>query len=99
WTLADWCDQCHRKAGLVVWTGSQQLLPESTTSVDDEPAESPFNCVGGEALANLLLARVDAVELDMEGWTPSTPAPIWYDLLNLGYRIPLVGASRKHDAT
>jgi hypothetical protein len=20
WTLADWCDQCHRKGGLVVWT-------------------------------------------------------------------------------
>jgi hypothetical protein len=20
WTLADWCDQCHRKGGLVIWT-------------------------------------------------------------------------------
>src|SRR5581483_9614438 len=20
WTLSDWCDQCHRKGGLVVWT-------------------------------------------------------------------------------
>ena len=24
WTLADWCDQCHRKRGLVVWTGPKQ---------------------------------------------------------------------------
>lgn len=22
WSLGDWCDQCHRKKGLVVWTGA-----------------------------------------------------------------------------
>src|SRR5262245_49014052 len=30
WSLADWCDQCHRKQGLVVWTNSGVIDPEHT---------------------------------------------------------------------
>lgn len=47
WSMADWCDQCHRKGGLVVWS---DLWPIGT----DQPA--------GEPLAHLLLGKVDAVE-------------------------------------
>jgi hypothetical protein len=32
WTLADWCNQCHRKGGLVVWCGGGQ---------DDHPTDGP----------------------------------------------------------
>jgi hypothetical protein len=46
----------------------------------------------GEALADLLLGHVDAVELD-----PDSPYRLrsWYQLLNAGLRVPLVGASAK----
>ncbi|HYT95474.1 MAG TPA: CehA/McbA family metallohydrolase [Gemmataceae bacterium] len=47
WTMADWCDQCHRKAGLVAWTAMQSWrFGES-------------RC--GEPLADLILGKVDAV--------------------------------------
>jgi hypothetical protein len=49
WTLADWCDQCHRKGGLVVWSGIGYA-----------------GLVGhGEQLADLILGKVDAVELPL----------------------------------
>src|SRR5260370_5810408 len=46
WSLADWCDQCHRKKGLVVWADPFQF----------ESGIAP------EALADLILGRIDAVE-------------------------------------
>jgi hypothetical protein len=49
WTLADWCDQCHRKAGLVVWSGIGY----------------PGLAGHGEQLADLILGNVDAVELPL----------------------------------
>jgi hypothetical protein len=74
WTLADWCDQCHRKHGLVV-------------------------CVKGgfEALADLILGKVDAIEIIGFDWThpPHTWLSTWYDLLNCGFRVPSVGSSGK----
>ncbi len=48
WSLADWCDQCHRKRGLVVWAD----LPRLTTTAPQ-----------GEALAACLLGKVDAFEV------------------------------------
>ncbi|HWY88141.1 MAG TPA: hypothetical protein VNX28_15525, partial [Gemmataceae bacterium] len=101
WTLADWCDQCHRKNGLVVWT-----------RVGQENSDLYL----GEALIDLLLGKVDALEIDQSGGTPfcgagfqpaSTaagwkPAPhsvvltLWYDLLEVGMRVPLVGSSAKN---
>ena len=49
WSLADWCDQCHRKAGLVV-------------------GHNFFGSYGahhyGELLADLLLGKIDALEMN-----------------------------------
>ncbi len=80
WTLADWCDQCHRKGGFVVWPGSKH----STRQV---------NC--GEPLADLLLGKVDAFELDFWEDSPFDFLADYYTLLDAGCRVPLVGASGK----
>ncbi len=80
WSVADWCDQCHRKKGLVAWPD----LPRLT-------AENPQ----GEALAALLLGKVDAFEVCS---FPEIEPPVladWYRLLDCGCRVPLVGASGK----
>lgn len=75
WSLADWCDQCHRKKGLVIWA-------------------DPFrfeNGIGGEALADLIQGRIDAVEC-----TPETAqAQNWYQAWSAGIRFPLAGAGGK----
>jgi hypothetical protein len=76
WSLDDWCGQCHRKRGLVVWTD----------------AFDPKVGHAGEALAALILGHIDAFEID-----PASPQRLraWYQLLNAGIRVPLVGASAK----
>jgi hypothetical protein len=73
WSLGDWCDQCHRKKGLVDWTNAG----------DKHSAE---------ALAHAILGHVDAIEL-----SPERPEAlqVWYQLLNAGVRIPIVGGSAK----
>jgi hypothetical protein len=76
WTLADWCEQCHRKGGLVVGLdlSDAQLEPEDWW--------------GGEALADLVLGKIDAVavhcfiDLVADNW--------WYALLSAGFQIPIV---------
>ncbi len=75
-TLQDWCDQCHRKGGLVVWTSFADHGP------------------GGEALANLILGRIDAAEASRWPLFDDVRAR-WYDLLDCGLRVPLVGGSGK----
>jgi hypothetical protein len=40
WTLADWCGQCHRKGGLVVWT-----RPPGAALLD---GETPADCLLGK---------------------------------------------------
>ena len=78
WSLAEWCEQCHRKRGLVVWTD----------------AFRPAGLVGGEALVNLILGRVDAIEADAH--ERAAPLfPFWYRLLSAGLRVPLAGGSGK----
>lgn len=86
WSLADWCDQCHRKkTGLVVWSDWHR---------DERNAETGPR-TRSEALANLLLGRVDAFEVTrFDEAEPDCPAD-WYRLLNAGLRIPLVGGSGK----
>lgn len=79
WTLEDWCEQCHRKRGLVTWTDA--FRPGA-------------GLIGGEALVQLVLGRVDALEIDAH----QKGSPIllsWYRLLNAGLRVPLVGSSGK----
>jgi hypothetical protein len=48
WSLADWCSQCHRKSGLVVWADAFGSKVGHA----------------GEALANAILGDIDALELD-----------------------------------
>ena len=84
WTLGDWCGQCHRKKGLVLWA---------------DPAfwsGALGDSIAPEGLAQLVTGHVDAMEIDgpiqklgSELWTN------WYALLNAGFRIPLTGASAK----
>src|SRR5262249_58080780 len=74
WSVADWCDQCHRKRGLVVWPD----LPRLTA---DRPQ--------GEALAALVLGKVDAFEVcRFDAPEPEVLAD-WYRLLDCGFRVPL----------
>src|SRR5207237_291298 len=80
WSVCDWCDQCHRKGGLVVWVDAF------------EPAGG---LVGGEALVAAVLGKIDAVEVSPEPRkTPLLPWV--YRLWDAGFRVPLVGASGKH---
>ncbi len=81
WRVSDWCDQCHRKGGLVVWSDG----------VDHE-----LLYANGEGLASLILGKVDAFEIEgyeLENMDPFEP--VWYDLLNAGLQVPLVAASAK----
>jgi hypothetical protein len=80
WTLADWCGQCHRKGGLVVWTRAWH-----------ESRDFPL----GEPLADLVLGTVDAFEIDFYEDSPFDVLADWYALLNCGFRVPLVGGSGK----
>jgi hypothetical protein len=83
WTLADWCDQCHRKGGLVV---AADFF-------------SSRRWERGEVIADLLLGKVDALDwvgawVAGEKAT-SELLPAWYQLLNCGVRVPLVAGSSK----
>jgi hypothetical protein len=80
WTLADWCDQCHRKGGLVVWT---QGWHESE------------DFAYGEPLADLILGKIDALEIDFFEDSPFDVLSDWYRLLACGLRAPVGGASGK----
>jgi hypothetical protein len=83
WMLADWCDQCHRKGGLVV-------------AADFFRGE---RWKRGEIIADLLLKKVDALDVTGSWDTgPGSPTELlqpWYHLLNCGLRVPLVGGSGK----
>lgn len=80
WSIADWCEQCHRKKGLVIW-------PDEPRLTRDHPQ--------GEALAALLLGKIDAFEIASFDDTRSPAVADWYRLLACGQRLPLVGASGK----
>lgn len=80
WTLADWCDQCHRKGGLVIWT---------------KPGQQGAALALGEPLADLILGKIDAFEIDFFEDSIFDIVPDWYRLQNCGFHIPLVGGSGK----
>jgi hypothetical protein len=84
WSLAAWCDQCHRKGGLVVWPPTR---PRGTA------------LSMGEALADLILGKIDALELDSFEESPRDVLPEWYQLLNCGIRVPIVASSGKESNT
>lgn len=80
WSLADWCDQCHRKGGLVIginlWRKGTGFSP-------------------GEILADVVLGKVDALELEPTETALVDACDDWYRLLNCGFRVPLVAGSGK----
>jgi hypothetical protein len=87
WSLADWCDQCHRKGGLVIGHNFFGIYPGHPH---------------GELLADLILGKVDALTIgDFEN--PEADARFqqdsnlkeWYELLDSGFHVPLVGGSGK----
>jgi hypothetical protein len=87
WTLADWCDQCHRKGGLVVAADffSNQRWRR------------------GEVVADLILGKIDALAMTPLaspgfGLTTDLLEP-WYQLLNAGLRVAVVGGSGKDSNT
>jgi hypothetical protein len=84
WSVRDWCGQCHRKKGLVVWPDLPRLTPDAPQ---------------GEALACLLLGEIDAYEVGPDAKLDG-PAMTWYyRLLGCGVRAALVGASGKDSAS
>jgi hypothetical protein len=80
WSVCDWCDQCHRKKGLVLWAPGDPLTPENPQ---------------GEALAAALLGKVDAFELLGPSAPEPAELADWYRLLDCGLRLSLVGSSGK----
>jgi hypothetical protein len=80
WSVCDWCDQCRRKGGLVVWVDA--FRPAS-------------GLVGGEALVAAVLGKVDAIEYDGEPRTPPPFLPRLYEVWKAGLPLPLVGGSGK----
>jgi hypothetical protein len=84
WSLADWCDQAHRKGGLVLWPHAQAFRYHA----DGPPT-------GGEALADLILGKIDALAVDKLGVYPMLGVDHWYPLLNAGVRVPITGGSAK----
>ncbi len=80
WSICDWCDQCHRrKNGLVIWSDLPRLRPDA---------------LQGEALAALLLKKIDAFEISYFD-APSVALADWYRLLDCVLCVPLVGGSGK----
>jgi hypothetical protein len=79
WSVCDWCDQCHRKGGLVVWV--DPLRPEG-------------GLVGGEALVAVVLGKIDAIEVGARG-RKQPLLPWVYRLWNAALPVPLAGGSGK----
>jgi hypothetical protein len=84
WSVLDWCAQCHRKSGLVVWPDLPRLTEDH---------------LQGEALAAVLLGHVDAYEISRFPDAEPAVLADWYRLLNCGMRVPLAGGSGKVGVT
>lgn len=78
WSLSDWWDQCHRKRGLVIWA-------------DEQTRNNPHG--HGEALAGILLGKVDALECTDFDSSRDGGISLWMDLLALGLAPSLAGSS------
>lgn len=88
WTLADWCGQCHRKGGLVLWAAFGSRRKEPT----------PNDGYGGETLAECVLGKMDGIAVHLAEWMEKPHKHEWYRLLNCGFRVPLAGGSFKISA-
>jgi hypothetical protein len=85
WTLADWCDQCHRKGGLVIWTDFDDWY-----CADDERLA---DLILGRIDA---LETSEKINHDPEwkGYFGGREG-LWEACLDFGLRIHLVGSSGK----
>ncbi|MDB5307748.1 MAG: hypothetical protein JWO38_1950 [Gemmataceae bacterium] len=83
WSVCDWCDQCHRKGGLTVWT---------------DAFREGAGLGGGEALVAAVLGKIDAIEFDAHPRQQAL-IPWVYRLWNAGFPVPLVGGSGKDSNT
>jgi hypothetical protein len=81
WSVSDWCDQCHRKKGLVVW-------PDLPRLTEEHPQ--------GEALAALILGRIDAFEVGPDADSEGGALADYHRLLDCGLRPALAAGSGKN---
>ena len=79
WSIVDWCEQCHRKNGLVVWA---------------DAFRSEGGSIGSEALVAAILGKIDAIECDPQPRSQPF-FPWVYKLWSAGIFLPLVGGSAK----
>ncbi len=86
WTVADWCDQCHRKAGLVV-AGAFLIREHLVTG--------GTRLCSGELLADLILGKIDALKVGPFSGDRENTVADWRAVLAAGFRVPLVGGSGK----
>ncbi len=109
YTLADWCYQCHRKGGLVVWPGfpgemGERFLLAVLGDIDaiewcSETLSAHQAQVSDRWSQPPKLGPVGCDDYTAEpqpetAWTAGGLA-LWYALLNLGKRLAIVGASGK----
>jgi hypothetical protein len=85
WTLADWCDQCRRKGGLVVGLNAFK-------GVLDHHQEILADCLLGKVDA---LMAMDDLAIDQCSELHQSCLALWSALLMCGVRLPLVGGSGK----
>jgi hypothetical protein len=85
WTLTDWCNQCHRKGGLVVGI-------KAFKGVLDHHQETLADCLLGKVDA---LLAMDDLAIDRCSELHQAGLALWSSLLMCGYRVPLVGGSGK----
>jgi hypothetical protein len=85
WTLTDWCDQCHRKGGLVIGI-------KAFKGVLDHHQETLADCLLGKVDA---LLAMDDLAIDRCSELHQAGLALWSSLLMCGYRLPLVGGSGK----
>jgi hypothetical protein len=84
WALVDWCDQCHRKGGLVLaWRGAFNRSWETL-------ADLVLGKVDG-------LCLVEGAASDSED--PFVSLRLWHVLLQAGFRVPLTGGSWRRNNT
>jgi hypothetical protein len=84
WSVLAWCEQCHRKKGLVVWPDLPRLTRE---------------CPQAEALAAAILGQIDAWEITELPDADWSNLEAWYELLDCNLRLALVGGSGKDSNT
>lgn len=79
WNLADWCEQCHRKKGLVIALDFFEREPDGQS----------------EFIADAVLGLLDAVNFSSTTLQDPQRLKVWEDLLSLGIRLPLTAGSGK----